>query len=75
MPILFNEDDLFDFDRDWNNCIAAVSSYASWGHFDPGLNNYRDGYQSPPVQWLPNTKRKRAFFRLVRKITGRSHQT
>jgi hypothetical protein len=70
MPVLFSEDDHFDFDQDWNNCIAAVSRYASWGYFDPGKNNYHDGYQSPPVQWLPNTARKLGFFRLVREITG-----
>ncbi len=31
MPILFNEDDHFDFDRPENNMMAAVSEYASWG--------------------------------------------
>ena len=36
MPILFNEDDHFDFDKPLNNCIAAISQYASWGYFDPG---------------------------------------
>jgi hypothetical protein len=34
MPILFNEDDHFDFDKPCNNSIAAVSEYASWGYFD-----------------------------------------
>lgn len=34
MPILFNEDDHFDFDKDFNNLIASISSYASWGYFD-----------------------------------------
>ncbi len=70
MPILFNEDDHFDFERDWNNCIAAVSRYASWGYFDPGKNNYCDGYQSPPVNWDINTPRKQGFFNLLRQITG-----
>jgi hypothetical protein len=70
MPILFNEDDHFDFDKPLNNFLAALSRGASWGFFDPGKNNYRDGYQSPPVQWQPNTERKRAFFRLVAEITG-----
>jgi hypothetical protein len=68
MPILFNEDDHFDFDKGWNNCIAAVSRYASWGFFDPGKNDYIDGYQSPPVQWMPNTDRKQGFFQLLNKI-------
>jgi hypothetical protein len=70
MPILFNEDDHFDFDKPLNNFLAALSRGASWGFFDPGKNNCRDGYQSPPVQWQPNTERKRAFFRLVAEITG-----
>jgi hypothetical protein len=70
MPILFNEDDHFDFDRPRNNMLAAVSEYASWGYFDPGENDYRDGYQSPPVNWGLNTDRKRAFFGLVKRMTG-----
>jgi hypothetical protein len=69
MPILFNEDDHFDFDEPLNNFLAALSCGASWGFFDPGENNYHDGYQSPPVQWQPNTERKRAFFRLVAEVT------
>ena len=70
MPILFNEDDHFDFDKPFNNCIAAVSQYASWGYFDPGENDYCNGYQSVPVQWQINTPRKRAFFQKIRDITG-----
>ena len=34
MPILFNEDDHFDFDKPQNNFTSAVSEYASWGYFD-----------------------------------------
>ncbi len=70
MPIVFNEDDHFDFDQPKNNFVAAISEYASWGYFDPGKSNYQDGYQCPPVQWGINTERKRAFFNLVREITG-----
>jgi hypothetical protein len=70
IPILFNEDDHFDFDKPWNNFIAAISQGASWGYFDPGENNYHDGYQSPPVDWGLSTPRKRAFFNLVKEITG-----
>jgi len=45
MPILFfNEDDHYDFDKPRNNMLAAVSEYASWGYFDPGANDYVDGY-------------------------------
>lgn len=72
MPIVFNEDDHFDFDQPENNFLAAVGEYASWGYFDPGQSNYCDGYQCPPVRWDINTPRKQAFFRLVKKITGES---
>jgi hypothetical protein len=70
MPVLFNEDDHFDFDRPMNNFLAALGEYASWGYFDPGKSDYQDGYQCPPVQWGINTPRKKAFFRLVKEITG-----
>ena len=70
MPILFNEDDHFDFDKPLNNFVAAVSQYASWGYFDPGENDYHHGYQSVPVQWQINTPRKRAFFQKAGDITG-----
>ena len=55
--------DLYDF-------FAALSEYASWGYFDPGKNNYVDGYQSPPVNWTINTERKRSFFKLLAELTG-----
>jgi hypothetical protein len=51
VPILFNEDDHFDFEKPMNNMVAAIGEYCSWGYFDPGRNDYRDGYQSPPVNW------------------------
>jgi hypothetical protein len=62
MPILFNEDDHFGFDKPANNMLAAIGEYASWGYFDPGSSNYRDGYQCPPVNWGINTDQKKAFF-------------
>ncbi len=74
-PILFNEDDHFDFEQPQNNFLSALSEHASWGYFDPGKSNYYDGYQSPPVQWYPNTPRKRDFFRLVSEITGSKPST
>lgn len=69
MPILFNEDDHFDFDQPANNFVAAVGEYASWGYFEGGESNYRDGHQSPPVNWTINTPRKRGFFDLVREMS------
>ncbi len=70
MPVLFNEDDHFDFAEPVNNMLSAVGAYASWGYFDPGKSNYRDGYQCPPVQWRINTPRKKAFFGLLKEVTG-----
>ncbi|WP_223815761.1 hypothetical protein [Adhaeribacter rhizoryzae] len=69
-PILYNEDDHFNFDQPQNNCRAAISEYCSWGYFDPGKNNYQDGYQSMPVDWHINTPLKTAFFNYVAEITG-----
>ncbi|HSH93967.1 MAG TPA: hypothetical protein VK968_07465 [Roseimicrobium sp.] len=71
MPILFNEDDHFDFDQPMNNFIAATVSHASWGYFDPGESNYVDGYQCPPVKWGINTQRKREFFKLLEEMGGK----
>jgi hypothetical protein len=74
MPVLFNEDDHFDFDKPSNNFIAAVSEYASWGFFDFRRQGegFDEGYQSPPVNWGLSSDRKRGFFRLLSEITGES---
>jgi hypothetical protein len=72
MPILFNEDDHFDFDRPKNNFTAAVGEYASWGYFDYRMKNedFDEGYQSVPVNWGISSVRKKGFFRLLSEITG-----
>jgi len=70
MPVLFNEDDHFDFDQPSNNMRSALSAYAGWGYFDPGKNDYSDGYQCPPVNWGLNTPRKKQFFEFAKKVTG-----
>jgi hypothetical protein len=77
-PIVFNEDDHFDFERPLNNFTAAVGSGASWGYFDPGAGaggagargDYVNGYQLVPVNWAINTERKRQFFDLLARMTG-----
>ena len=71
-PILFNEDDHFDFDKPQNNFVAALSERASWGYFDFRMRGekYDDGYQSVPVNWGLSSERKRGFFRLLSEITG-----
>jgi hypothetical protein len=72
MPILFNEDDHFDFDRPENNFTAAVAEYASWGYFDFRMSGegFDEGYQSVPVNWKTASVRKRGFFKLLSEITG-----
>jgi hypothetical protein len=66
-PILFNEDDHFDFDKPDNNMLAAVSRYASWGYFDFRMKGegFDEGYQSVPVNWSISSSRKRGFFDLL----------
>ena len=73
MPILFNEDDHFDFDRPDNNFSAAISEYASWGYFDYRKKNesFDEGYQSVPVNWTTSSDRKRGFFKLLSEIAGK----
>ena len=74
MPILFNEDDHYDFDKEANNFTAAVGEYARWGFFDFRRDGegFDEGYQSVPVNWGISSERKRAFFQLVSEMTGES---
>jgi hypothetical protein len=71
-PILFNEDDHFNFENETNNFTAAIKKYASWGFFDYRMKDetFRDGYQSVPVDWGINSERKLQFFNLLKEITG-----
>ena len=69
-PIMINEDDHFKFDQPKNNKLAAINSYCSWGYFDPGLNDYENGFQSVPTQWKVNTPLKKSFFQKVGEVSG-----
>ena len=71
IPILFNEDDHFGFDKEDNNMDAAIRAGASWGYFDYRMKGEKseDGFQSVPVDWSIGSERKRAFFRHVRQWT------
>ncbi|HEX4756627.1 MAG TPA: hypothetical protein VH308_01555 [Terracidiphilus sp.] len=71
-PVLFNEDDHFDFDQPENNMTSALRERASWGYFDYRMKgeNFAEGYQSVPTDWKIDSPRKRAFFRLLAQITG-----
>jgi len=72
MPIVFNEDDHFDFDQPDNNMKAAFEKHASWGFFDYRMEgeSFIDGYQSVPVDWGINSERKKAFFIKLKEITN-----
>lgn len=72
MPIVFNEDDHFDFDKPTNNFVEAVKAYASWGYFDFRMEDegFDDGYQSVPVNWGISSERKKGFFNKLEEITG-----
>jgi len=71
-PILFNEDDHFDFDAEDNNMLAAISRYAGWGYFDFRMKDegFDEGYQSVPVNWTISSERKRGFFSLLAEMTS-----
>ncbi len=72
VPILFNEDDHFDFDQPGHNFSSAVGEYASWGYFDYRMKDegFDEGYQSVPVNWGISSDRKRGFFKLLSEMTG-----
>lgn len=70
MPIVFNEDDHFDFDREENNFVAATKAHASWGYFDFRMKDegFDEGYQSVPVNWGISSERKKGFFGKMKEI-------
>ncbi len=73
MPVVFNEDDHFDFGARENNFLSAITSYASWGYFDFRMDGegYEAGFQSVPVDWRISSERKKAFFNYLKEITGK----
>jgi len=78
MPIVFNEDDHFDFDQAENHMKVALAAGASWGYFDPGsittdppqptVGDYVNGYQAVPINWGVTTDIKRGFFETLRRV-------
>jgi hypothetical protein len=69
-PIVFNEDDHFNFESDTCNFVTAVKAYTSWGYFDYRMKDegFESGYQSVPVDWGINSERKKGFFKKLREI-------
>lgn len=73
MPVINNEDDHYNFEKETNNFIVSVKNYVSWGYFDfrfPGETAITEGFQTVPVDWGINSKRKKEFFAKVKEITG-----
>ena len=73
MPILFNEDDHFDFDKPRQQLRRrGRASAPRWGYFDFRMQGegFDDGYQSVPVDWGVSSARKRGFFGLLAEMTG-----
>ena len=70
MPVVFNEDDHFEFDKRKNNFANATKAYVSWGYFDFRMKDegFDDGYQSIPVNWQISSERKKAFFLKMKEI-------
>lgn len=64
-PMMINEDGVSTF-----NLQAAVDEHAGWGFYDQGLNDYRDGFQTPPVNWRISSLTKWLFFEQVARLTG-----
>jgi hypothetical protein len=50
--------------------MTALREHVSWGYFDPGKNDYDNGFQCPPINWSINTYLKRQFFTTVKEVTG-----
>jgi len=71
-PILFNEDDHYEYDQPKNNLKSAIEEYASWGYFDfrKEGDEFSAGFQTVPVDWQINSKRKEDFFKKIKEITG-----
>ena len=70
MPVVVNEDPNFSFSEPSNHLLASIEEYVSWGYYEQGQSNYRDGFQSLPVNWTISTDNKKQFFELVKKVTG-----
>lgn len=71
-PVIINEDDHYDFDKENSNLNVAVGEYVSWGYFDFRRkgDSLQEGFQSVPVDWQISTDRKREFFDKIKEITG-----
>ena len=71
-PIVFNEDDHYDYNNESYNLLSAIENYASWGYFDFRRQGevFEEGFQSVPVDWKISSERKEDFFSKLKEITG-----
>jgi hypothetical protein len=71
-PVVFNEDDHYDFENESNNMVEAIKSYASWGYFDFRRDGepFEDGFQTVPADWKISSERKQSFFSKLKEVTG-----
>jgi hypothetical protein len=69
-PLVFNEDDHFNFESDSCNFATAVKAYVSWGYFDYRMKDegFESGYQCVPIDWGINSERKKNFFKKLSEI-------
>ncbi len=67
-PIVYNEDDNYCFEEEFNNFTAATSQHASWGYFDYRVagDSLNVGFQSLPANWTISSTRKAGFFNLIK---------
>jgi hypothetical protein len=64
-PLIINEDGVSTF-----NLQAAVQEHVGWGYYDQGRADYRNGFQTPPVNWGISSLTKWVFFEQVAHLTG-----
>ncbi len=66
-PIIYNEDDHYDFDMPVNNFLNATKNKVSWGFFDYRRKGeaFEEGFQSIPADWSIGSERKKAFFNQI----------
>mmetsp|Transcript_88255 Transcript_88255/g.108070 ORF Transcript_88255/g.108070 Transcript_88255/m.108070 type:complete len:90 (+) Transcript_88255:1-270(+) len=73
-PIVFNEDDHYNFSSPTSNFEAAITRHASWGLFadcnQQNAGDYIHGYQCVPPAWNHNTQLKLSWFEAVKSATS-----
>lgn len=68
-PLIYNEDDHFNFEDNTNNFVKATEAHVSWGYFDFRKKDepYEQGFQCIPADWGLNSERKKSFFSILKK--------